>query len=151
MNNEDLTIFLTASFRKYMDQAGVGVPIRWLQQGEDGESQVEDEVQILTSFEFPRYGSKNEDYAIMNVSVLVKSKIVPTDPYYHTRIKARVAGLLQKVINVYKIGGDDIRKYDKSQIGILRKIPSETLKITPDGINTPESSVVETFLEFQAC
>lgn len=151
MNKEQMVITLTASLRKYLAQAGVGVPIRWLQQGEDGQPQVEDEIQVLSSLRFPDRGAKNEDYAILNIQVLVKTKYVPTDVYYHTRVKARVVDLLDKAIPVYMIGGEDVRIYDKRQIGILRRLPSETLTITPEGIGVPNSSVVEAFFEYQAC
>lgn len=151
MTKEYLTIFLTASFRKYLDQAGVGVPINWLQQGNDGQEEVQDEVQVLTSIQFPERGFKNEDYAILNAQILVKTKVVPTDIYYHTRVKARVVGLMDKVIPVLAIGGDDTRIYTKEKIGILRRIPSETITVTPNGLDVPDSSIVEVFLEYQPC
>lgn len=151
MTKEELIIFITASFRKFLDQAGVGVPVRWLQQGEDGNPPVEDEVQVLTSLSFPERGSKNEDYAILNVQVLVKTKVVPTDVYYHTRVKARVVSLFDKLINVYKIGGEDLRIYDKTQAGILRRVPSETVTVTPTSIDVPDASIVEAFFEYQPC
>lgn len=148
--NELLVVYITASFREFMDAAGIGVPLRWLQQGQD-EQPIPDEVQFLTSIIFPRRGFANEEYALINVRAIVRTHVVETDVYYHTRVKARVAGVLQKDIPLLRIGGPDPVLYDGVQIGNLRKVPSETISVTPASIDVPDASCVDTVFELQLC
>lgn len=150
MTLEDITIFTIASIRKYVSQAPIGVPLVWLQQAFEQDEKRQDEVQILTSLQFPPRGGKGEIYGIVNVQALVKTKVVSTDVYYHTRIKARLLDVLDKTIPLLRVGGEP-PKYDKSQWGILRRIPSESITITPTAIDVPDASVVEAFYEIQPC
>lgn len=149
ISKELLTIYSVASIRKYIEAAGVGIQVAYLQMGDNGEAKTQDEVQVTTAISFPRRGSATETYAIVNVTALVKTKIVPTDVYYHTRIKARVAEVLDKCIPVLKVGGLDAVLYDKSQVGILRRCPTETMTLHPAGIDIPDASVIEAYYEFQ--
>jgi hypothetical protein len=151
MNKEHLTIFTVASIRKFILAAGVGVPVRFMQQGDTGEANVQDEVQVLVNLQFPDRGTKNEMYGIVNITALVKTKIVPTDVYYHTRIKARVADVLDRVIPLLRIGGEDDLIYTKGQFGILRRVPTDTMTISATGEGNPDASVVEAFYEIQPC
>lgn len=151
IETEHLVIFTVASIRKYLSANTVGVPVTFLQQGDEKDKPVQDEVQVLTSIELPRTGSRIEQDGIVNLQCLVKTKIVPTDVYYHTRVKARLTGILDKVIPLYKIGGEDTRVYDKTQWGFLRRIPSDTIRITPTSIDVPDASLVEVFYEIQLC
>jgi hypothetical protein len=150
MTIEDLTIYTIASIRKYVSAAPIGVPVIWHQQAFEKDELRQDEVQILTSLTFPDRGSKTEIYGIVNLQALIKTKVVPTDVYYHTRLKARLLDVLYKVMPLYKVGGTE-PKYDKSQWGILRKIPSESITVTPTSIDVPDASVVEVFYEIQPC
>lgn len=150
MTLEDLTIFTIASIRKYVSQAPLGVPVVWLQQAFEKDEARQDEIQIVTSLEFPDRGAKNEIYGIVNLQALVKTKVIATDIYYHTRVKARLVDVLHKTIPLKKLGGSG-SVFDKSQWGILRKIPSESIKITPTSIDVPDASLVEVFYEIQPC
>ena len=150
MNLEQLTIYTTASIRKFLSQAGFGVPVTFLQQGDEKDVPQQDEVQILTTLSFPPRGTKNEVYGIVNIQAVVKTKIVPSDVYYHTRVKARAVDILSKPIPLLRVGGETA-EYDKSRWGILRKIPSETITVTPTSIDVPDASMVETFYEIQPC
>jgi hypothetical protein len=148
MTREDLTLYCTASFRKYFDACGIGLPVRYLQQGPEDEEKIEDEVQVIHAFEFPERGGRNEDYLLMHVRCLVKTKQVSTDIYYHTRLKARVADKLSRYISVLKIGSVGL---SKASVGQLRPLPSTTLMIEPAEVDNPNASVVETTFEFQSC
>lgn len=154
ISRELLTIFSVASIRKYMEAAGIGVQVTYMQEGDNGEVSSRDEVQVSTALNFIPRGSATELYGIVNITALVKTKIVPTDVYYHTRIKARVAEVLSHVIPLLRIGGGeapDLTIYTKAQVGILRPVPSETLTIRPAGLDSPDSSVIEAFYEMQEC
>lgn len=152
---EAMTIYTLASLRKFLQASGIGVPVTFLQQGDEKDTTRQDEVQVLTSLQFPPRGGKNELYGIVNIQALVKTKIVSTDVYYHTRVKARVADILSKPIPLLKIGGEEPEQFgvvfDKSRWGVLRKIPSETITITPTSIDVPDASLVEVFYEIQPC
>lgn len=148
---EKLVIFTTASVRKYLSANSMGVPVTFLQQGDEKDKPVQDEVQILIGLDFPQRGSAGEVYGIVNIQAVVKTRIVPTDVYYHTRVKARVIGILDKAIPLLRIGGEDTRVYDKTQWGFLRRLPSETLRVTPTSIDVPDASLVEAFYEIQTC
>lgn len=151
IDTEHLVIFITASIRKYLSANSVGVPITFLQQGDEKDKAVQDEVQVITSIDLPKIGSRVETYAFVNLQCVVKTKIVPTDVYYHTRVKARLLGILDKSIPLLKIGGEGTLVYDKTQWGYLRRIPSETLRVTPTSIDVPDASLVEAFYEIQTC
>lgn len=148
MTREDLILYCTASFRKYFDACGIGLPVRYMQQGPEDEDKIEDEVQVIFGYEFPDWGSRNEMYMILNVRCLVKTKQVPTDIYYHTRLKARVVDKLSRYINVTMIGSPGL---SKSQVGQLRPLPSSTLMADPAQVDNPNASVVEAVFEFQSC
>lgn len=147
MKIEDLIIHCTASFRKYFDAAGVGIPIRYLQQGPDDDAKLEDEVQLISEFEFPPRGGRNEDYLLFTVRALVKTRQVPSDVYYHTRVKARVADILSRHVPVLLIGKPSSTT---TQIGVLRPMPRDVLLLVPAAIEPMASSVESTF-EFQPC
>lgn len=151
INNELLTIFTHASIHKFLRSAGIGVPLRFMQMGDEKDGQVQDEVQILINIDFPDRGGANETYALVWVKAFVKTKILPSDVFYHTRVKARVADVLNRVIPLLKIGGPDPLVYTKAQVGILRRLPSETLTINAVGNDTPDASLVETCYEVQLC
>lgn len=151
MSNEELIIFTEASVRKFLSEANFGVPVTFLQQGDEKNPKVQDEVQILTSINLVPRGTKNEVYGVVNIQALVKTKIVATDVYYHIRVKARVVDVLSRVIPLCRYGGPDTRIYDKTQWGILRKIPSESITVTPTSIDVPDASVVESFFEIHTC
>lgn len=151
ISKELLTIFSLASIRKYIEAAGIGVQATYMQMGDNGEATSQDEVQVTTSIQFPNRGSATEVYGIINVTALVKTRIVATDVYYHTRIKARVVDVLDKPIPLLRIGGTDTAVYDKSQIGILRRCPTETMTLHPAGLDVPDASVIEAFYEIQEC
>lgn len=154
ISRELLTIFQIASIRKFMEAAGVGVQVRYMQEGDNGEEKTQDEVQVSTAIDFVQRGSASELYSIVNITALVKTKIVPTDVYYHTRIKARVADVLSRVIPLYRIGGGptpDTSVYTRERFGILRPVPSETMTLRPAGLDVPDASVIEAFYEMQEC
>lgn len=148
MKVEDLTIWIDASVRKFILAAGVGIPARFTQQGDDGEAKVQDQVEFQVAITHNRTGSRGEIDVLVNVQAVVKTKVVPSDVYYHTRVKARVADVLDRVIPVLKIGDT---KYDKSQYGFLRRVPSETLTITPTSVEVSDASVIEAFYNLQEC
>lgn len=151
MNHELLTIFSHASIHKFLKAAGIGVPLRFMQMGDEKDGQVQDEVQILIEIDFPDRGTAGETYALVWVKAFVKTKIVPSDVFYHTRVKARVADVLSRVIPLERIGGTDPLIYTKARVGILRKLPSETITINAVGNDTPDASLVETCYEVQLC
>lgn len=151
ISRELITIFTIASIRKFIEAAGVGVPVLYMQMGDNGETPQEDEVQITTAIQFPNRGSATELYGIVNVTALVKTKIVPTDVYYHTRIKARVADVLDRTIPILRIGGTDLLVYTKSPVGILRRCPTDTMTLHPAGLDVPDATVIEAFYEIQEC
>lgn len=151
ISKEDMTIFTIASIRKFILAAGVGVPTVFLQQGDEREAPEQDEVQILTTITYPQRGTAGELYGMVNIQALVKTKIVPTDVYYHTRVKARMAGILDSTMPLYRIGGPDTIRFDKSQWGILRRLPTDHMKITVSSIDVPDASVVESYFEIQTC
>lgn len=150
MTLEDILVFTEASIRKYFSQAPLGVPVVWLQEAFERDEERQDEVQILTRLEFPPRGGKNEIYGIVNIQAMVKTKVVATDIYHHTRTKARLLDVMDKPIPLKKLGGEDA-KFDKSQWGILRKIPTASFTVTPTSIDVPDASVVEAFYEIQPC
>jgi hypothetical protein len=152
MNKEHLIIWIVASIRKHLLSSDMGLPVRFIQQHVEQEPQITDTVQILINGpDFPRIGSSKETYAYVKLEALAKTKVVSTDVYYHTRVKARVADVLSRDIPVLKIGGTDATVYDKSQIGFLRPVPTESLKITPVGVDVPDASLVESVFELKLC
>lgn len=151
ISKELLTIFSIASIRKYIESAGVGVQVTYMQMGDNGEAASKDEVQITTSIEFPQRGSATETYGIVNITALVKTRIVATDVYYHTRIKARVAEILDKTIPLLRVGGTDASVYTKERVGILRRCPTDTMTLHPAGLDVPDATVIEAFYEIQEC
>jgi len=151
IDKEYMTIYTTASIRKFISASGFGVPVTFLQQGDEKDTPQQDEVQILIAMEFPDRGSSTELYGIVNIRALVKTKIVPTDVYYHTRVKARVIGTLDKTMPLMKLGGEDTTLFDKSQWGLLRRLQTETFRVTPTSLDVPDSSLVEAFFEIQSC
>lgn len=155
MTIEEMTIYTIASIRKCLSQAGFGVPVTFLQQGDERDTPQQDEVQILTHISFPPRGGKTELYGIVNIKAVVKTKIVASDVYYHTRVKARVADILSKPILLTRTGGKEPEQngvvFDKTKWGVLRKIPSETITITPTSIDVPDASLVDVFYEIQPC
>lgn len=148
MTTEILTIAITASIRKHFKEAPIGLPLLWEQQAFDGEAKIQDQVQFLSQIDFPKRGSKNEAYAIVNITALVRTKDVPTDVFYHTRMKARVAAAMDQSIPVTKRGTEG---WDKSSLGILRRVPTETLSLAPANVNVPDATVIEAFYEFLPC
>ena len=152
ISKEYVMIFTEASIRKYLAAAGLGVPLVFFQQGDKSDTAGEDEIQILMSTSFPPRGTKNEIYAIVDLKALVRTKLIQSDIYRHVRLKARLVELLDKTIPLLKIGSDEKPEiYDKTQWGILRKIPSETIKVTPTSVDVPDASMVEVFYEVQLC
>lgn len=149
---EHQLIFTEASIRKYLQNAGFGVPTVFLQQGDKSSDVNEDQIQFLMWHSFPPRGSKNETYGVVNLKAIVRTKVISTDAYRHLRIKSRLVELLAKTIPLLKIGSEEHPEiYDKTQWGILRKIPSETITVTPTSIDVPDASLVEVFYEVLPC
>lgn len=151
LNKELLTIYMTASLYKFLRAANVGVPLRFMQMGDEKDQQVQDEVQIITDIDFIDRGGQSEFYALLHVQALVKTKIVPTDVYYHTRVKARMADVLDRIIPLMRVGGTDAVLYPKDTIGIMRRVPAEMITVTPTSVREPDGSLVQTCFEIQLC
>lgn len=97
---------------------------------------------------FNRIGSARENYALLKLDALVKSKIVNSDIYWHQRILGRVVDMLDKPIPIYKIGD---AKFDKSYAGILRPMPSSSTPVTPTGVKEPNHTLVTQVYELEVC
>lgn len=148
--NEDWTIWTFASIRKFIKQVDPGVPVEYLQQGNEPEPRTHPaRVQLLISGpDFMRVGSRNEVYAVVKLDVHIESDLVDNDIYYHTRIKARFADIMSRTIPIYKIGSPE---YDKSSAGVLRPQPTESIIILPTGLKKPDSTLITQFYLLEKC
>jgi hypothetical protein len=146
---EDLTIFTMASMRKFYGMQNWGVPVTYLQQEEIGNVEVRDEVQLSVQLRFPHRGSVFEVYGLAFVRALVKTKVVPSDVYYHIRTKARATQILTETLPLLRTGGPDTTIFTGHQWGILRRVPSSTITVTASSIDVPNSSVVDAVYEIQ--
>jgi hypothetical protein len=149
VTQEELTLWIHASLNKFINQADFGVPRRLFMQGREKEAETEDEIQIIIkNMNFPRIGTKNEIYCIINLEAIVKTRRVDSDIYYHQRVKARAGSILNQEIPIYKIGDP---KYNKARVGLLRPVPSQTLGIGSLSSEEPFLSRITVVLEFHSC
>lgn len=149
LNLDDLTIFTLASMRSFYEKQDWGIPVTYLQQEELGNVNVKDEIQIQSQLTFPERGAKYEVYGLVFVRAFVKTRNIPSDVYYHTRAKARVTQILGETIPLLRVGGPDLTRFTGHQWGILRRLPSSTIKVTPTAIDVPNASVVDVVYEIQ--
>lgn len=149
LNLEDLTIFTMASMRSFYDKQDWGIPVTYLQQEEIGNVDVKDEIQIQTQLRFPQRGAKDEAYGLVFVRALIKTRPMPTDVYYHVRAKARVTQILSEVIPLKRLGGTDMTIFNGRQCGILRRLPTNTITVTPAAIDVPNASIADAVYEIQ--
>ena len=147
---EDVTIWIEASIRKYFQSAGLGLPVTFLQQGEEKEPDTsKGKINILTTGpNFINQGSRGEIYALVMVECFIETPFIDSDVFYHQRIKARVLECMQKPIPVKRVGHTS---YDKSEYGFLKQVPTESIDIFPVSVKNPVSTSVVQSYKLELC
>ncbi len=145
---EDFFIWITASVRQYFVKGGLGLPLTWLQQGAEADVKpnVNGSIELLIHGpNFVKKGSKSEIYADVMVTATLRTRQVDNDLYYHQRILARLSKLMNASIPILKTG--DV-KYDKSSVGFLKYLQTETIVV---GVKEPNASVIDQAYELEIC
>lgn len=107
------------------------------------------EIQIIFDGpDFNRQGTRDEKYGVIHIRVFVNTTYVPTDVYYHIRLKAKVAQAMLQEIPLLRLGA---QTYDKMLVGVLRPLPTESLTITTVGVEEPDASLVEGTFCIELC
>lgn len=140
-DHEELTLWSLASLTAYFKSREFGVPVEIAQQAPEKDATAPHKLQIIFDGpDFSRKGTRNERYGLIHVRVFVNTTYVPTDIYYHTRLKAKVAQAMQQEVPLKRIGA---ATYDKMIVGKLRPVKTESVKITATSVEEPDGSVVE--------
>lgn len=159
MNKEDLTVWIIASIYKHIRFSDLGLPAKFKQIPAEAErdtltikgAPADAEVQfVIFGPNYPRIGSANETYAEVTLQAALKNRVVPTDLFYHHRIKGRLAETMGKCIKINKIGDTD-PKYDKTQAGVLVPVPTETLSIMPVESEVEQVTFVTQTYKLEIC
>lgn len=148
-SHEDLTIWAIASLTKYFKTQEFGLPVSFKQQAPEQDDPNANNIQImLEGPDFSRAGTKNERYGVVHVRVFINTQYVPTDIYFHTRLKAKVISSMQQEIPLQRIGAES---YDKMLVGVLRPIPSQSVTVTAVSVEEPDGSLVEGTFCIELC
>lgn len=146
---EDLTIWSLASLTKYFKGYNFGVPVKIIGQAPEKDDPKAHELRIIFDGpDFSRQGTKNERYGVIHVKVFVNTTYVPTDIYYHIRLKAKVAEAMMQEVPLQRLGAET---YDKAMVGILRPLPTESLTITTVSVEEPDASLVDGTFCIELC
>lgn len=148
-SNEELTLWSLASLTQYLKSRDFGVPVEFAQQApEKDDPKAHKLFVVFDGPDFSRAGTKNERYGVVHVRVFVNTTYVPTDVYYHIRLKAKVAEAMSQEVPLKRIGA---ATYDKMVVGKLRPIPTEALKITTVSVEEPDGSLLEGTYCIEVC
>lgn len=140
-NFEQLTLWTLASLTQYFKSKDFGVPVEFAQMAPEKDDPKPNKIQIV--FDGPdwsRKGTKNERIGVVHVRLFVNTTYVPTDIYHHYRLKAKAAGAMQIEIALKRTG---TAEYDGMIVGVIRPIPTESVKITTISVEEPDGSIVD--------
>lgn len=140
-NFEELTLWTLASLTQYFKGKDLGVPVEFAQQAPEKDDPKPNKIQIV--FDGPdwsRKGTKNERYGVVHVRLFINTTYVPTDIYHHIRLKAKIADAVQQEIRLKRTG---TAEYDQMIVGVIRPIPTESVKITTVSVEEPDGSIVD--------
>ena len=158
MSKTDLTVWIVASIFKYIKTANLGLPVKFKQipdeaepitvtikDGKDHDAEVQF---VIFGPNYPRVGSSKEVYAEVTLQATLKNKAVPSDLFYHHRIKGKLAEVMAKSIPVSKIGN---LSYDKTQVGFLAPVPTESIELMPVESEVQEVTFVTQTYKLEVC